>query len=96
VEVSRGYKYLYVNADGRAQFCSQVVGGGKDVGRLTIDDLRAAEVYKACEGGCALGCVRTVSHALGAPLGSLRASLEALVDVLCQRPASRDLPSRPA
>jgi len=91
-----GYKYLYVNADGRVQYCSQVIGGGKDVGRLTLDDLRAADVHKVCEAGCALGCVRTVSHALGSPLASLRTSLEVLTDVLRPRPAPPDLPSRPA
>ncbi len=89
-----GYKYLYVNADGRVQYCSQVVGGGKDVCGLTLDDLRAADVHKSCEAGCALGCVRTVSHALASPLASLRTSIEVLTDVLRPRPAPPELPLR--
>ncbi len=86
-----GYKYLYVNADGRAQYCSQVVGGGKDVGQLTLEDLRAADVHKACEAGCALGCVRTVSHALANPLASLATSIEVLGDVMRPRTSPPDL-----
>ncbi len=82
-----GYKYLYVNADGRAQYCSQVSGSGKDVRDVTLDDLRAADVHKACEAGCALGCVRTVSHALGSPVASLRTSFEVLADVMRPRTA---------
>jgi MoaA/NifB/PqqE/SkfB family radical SAM enzyme len=89
-----GYKYLYVNADGRAQYCSQVVGEGKDVCRLTLDDLRAADVHKVCEAGCALGCVRTVSHALASPIASLRTSIEVLTDVMRPRATPPSLPSR--
>ena len=90
-----GYKYLYVNADGRAQYCSQVVGAGKDVALLTLDDLRAADVHKTCEAGCALGCVRTVSHALASPLTSLRTSIEILADVTRSPGAPSVLPSPP-
>lgn len=90
-----GYKYLYVNADGRAQYCSQVVGAGTDVGRLTLDDLRAADVHKDCEAGCAIGCVRTVSHALASPLASLRPSIEILADVARARAMPPVLSSPP-
>ncbi len=91
-----GYKYLYVNPDGVAQYCSQVAGAGKNVTRLTLDDLRAADVHKACEAGCALGCVRTVSHALATPLASLRTSIEILTDVRRSRGVPTALPSQPA
>jgi MoaA/NifB/PqqE/SkfB family radical SAM enzyme len=80
-----GYKYLYVNAAGRVQYCSQVPGPRKDVTTLTLEDLRAADVHKACEAGCALGCVRTVSHALASPVGSMRAVVEVLADVMRPR-----------
>ncbi len=91
-----GYKYLYVNAGGRVQYCSQVAGARKDVARLTLDDLRAADVHKTCEAGCALGCVRTVSHALANPLASLRTSIEILADVSRPRTVPSVLPSPPA
>ena len=42
---------------------------------MTRADLRANNRHKACEPGCALGCVRLVSHALGAPLKTLATSL---------------------
>jgi hypothetical protein len=87
-----GYKYLYVNADGRAQYCSQVAGAGKDVATLTLDDLRAADVHKPCEAGCAIGCVRTVSHAVERPLAAVRTSLEILADVMRPRPAPEVCP----
>jgi len=86
-----GYRYLYVNADGQAQYCSQVRGSGTPVTQMTIADLRAADVHKACEAGCALGCVRTVSHALASPLASLRTSVDVLGGVL--RPRSAPLRS---
>jgi MoaA/NifB/PqqE/SkfB family radical SAM enzyme len=87
-----GYKYLYVNADGRAQYCSQVAGAGKDVTQLTLADLRAADVHKACEAGCAIGCVRTVSHAVERPLAAVRTSVALLADVMRPRPVQEECP----
>ncbi len=84
-----GFKYLYVNAGGRVQYCSQVAGSQLEVERVTRADLRAADVHKPCEAGCALGCVRTVSHALASPLASLRPSVEILGDFM--RPRSLPL-----
>ena len=80
-----GFKYLYVNPDGRAQYCSQVAGRGVAVESLTLADLRAADVHKPCEAGCALGCVRTVSHAMADPLATLATSVEILADFMRPR-----------
>jgi MoaA/NifB/PqqE/SkfB family radical SAM enzyme len=90
-----GYKYLYVNAGGRVQYCSQVAGAAKNVVDVTLEDLRAADMHKPCEAGCALGCVRTVSHALASPLASLRTSAEVLGDVMRPRSAPPPLRSTP-
>lgn len=80
-----GFKYLYVNADGGVQYCSQVPGSRRQVESLTLDDLRDADVHKPCEAGCALGCVRTVSHAMANPLASLATSVEILADFMRPR-----------
>jgi MoaA/NifB/PqqE/SkfB family radical SAM enzyme len=87
-----GYKYLYVNAGGRTQFCSQVTGAARAVEHLAVGDLRAANTHKSCEAGCALGCVRTVSHAVGSPLASLRTAIPMLADFIRVRAAR---PARP-
>lgn len=70
-----GSKFLYVNAAGEAQFCSQNHEFQKPLLDVTFDDLRANNRHKACEPGCALGCARLVSHALGEPLKTLQTSL---------------------
>jgi len=80
-----GFKYLYVNPEGRAQYCSQVAGRGVSVESLTLADLRAADEHKPCEAGCALGCVRTVSHAMADPLATLATSVEILADFMRPR-----------
>lgn len=70
-----GSKFLYVNAAGEAQFCSQNHEFHKPLLDVTFDDLRANNRHKTCEPGCALGCVRLVSHALGEPFKTLKTSL---------------------
>lgn len=70
-----GSKFLYVNAAGQVQFCSQNAEFQKPLSEMTRHDLRANHRHKACEPGCALGCARLVSHALGEPLKTLRTSL---------------------
>lgn len=70
-----GSKFLYVNAAGEVQFCSQNREFHKPVLDMTLDDLRANDRHKACEPGCALGCARLVSHALGEPFKTLKTSL---------------------
>ena len=70
-----GSKFLYVNAAGEVQFCSQNREFRKPLHAMTIDDLQANHRHKACEPGCALGCARLVSHAIGEPLKTLKTSL---------------------
>jgi MoaA/NifB/PqqE/SkfB family radical SAM enzyme len=80
-----GFKYLYVNADGTTQYCSQVPGLRIPVEQLTLSDLRQANVHKYCEPNCAVGCVRTVSHAMGNPLATLGTSIAILRDSMRRR-----------
>ena len=48
------------------------------------------------EAGCALGCVRTVSHAMANPLASLATSVEILADFMRPRaPAAIPVPRVP-
>ena len=70
-----GSKFLYVTASGEVQYCSQNPAFHKPLHDMTRDDLRANNQHKACEAGCALGCARLVSHALGNPWRTLRTSL---------------------
>lgn len=87
-----GSKFLYVNAAGEVQFCSQNHEFHKPLLEMTLADLRANNRHKVCEPGCALGCVRLVSHALGEPLKTLKTSL-ALVSRL--RPQARPVTPLP-
>jgi hypothetical protein len=43
--------------------------------RMNLAELRRNDHHKPCEQGCALGCVRMVSHSLGEPVRTLGASL---------------------
>jgi MoaA/NifB/PqqE/SkfB family radical SAM enzyme len=70
-----GSKFLYVNAAGEVQFCSQNQEFQKPLHAMSVDDLRSNHRHKSCEPGCALGCARLVSHAIGEPLQTLRTSL---------------------
>lgn len=70
-----GFKFLYVNAAGGVQWCAQARGWTRALELLTPDDLKANDVHKPCEAGCALGCARMVSRTLGEPLRTLGASV---------------------
>lgn len=70
-----GYKYLYVNTRGEVQPCSQVRAGAAPLLSLEAEHLEAADAHKPCEPGCAVGCVRTVSHAVNEPWKTLAAGL---------------------
>ena len=70
-----GSTFLDVNAAGEVQFWNQNRAFRKPLHDVTRADLRANNRHKACEPGCALGCVRLVSHALGEPLKTLHTSL---------------------
>lgn len=76
-----GSKFLYVNAAGDVQFCSQNQEFCKPLPEVTLADLQANNRHKACEPGCALGCARLVSHALGEPLKTLKTSLSLVARV---------------
>jgi MoaA/NifB/PqqE/SkfB family radical SAM enzyme len=80
-----GFKYLYVNAAGQAQYCSQVPGQQPPVEHMTLADLRRADGHKPCEAGCAMSCVRTVSHAMASPLRAIGPSAEILGDFMRRR-----------
>ena len=87
-----GSKFLYINAAGEAQFCSQNREFCKPLLDVTIADLRANNRHKVCEPGCALGCARLVSHALGAPLKTLHTSLTLVSRIRPQVPPATPLP----
>jgi MoaA/NifB/PqqE/SkfB family radical SAM enzyme len=74
-----GFKFLYVNAAGGVQWCSQQRAKMKPLMELTPAKLRENDHHKPCEKGCALGCVRMVSHTLGEPLTTMGASLKLAV-----------------
>lgn len=89
-----GSKFLYVNAAGEVQYCSQNPEFRRPLLDLTPQDLRANNRHKTCEPGCAIGCARLVSHAVGAPLQSLKTSVQ-LVTRLGHGTAPRRPPARP-
>jgi MoaA/NifB/PqqE/SkfB family radical SAM enzyme len=70
-----GFKFLYVNAKGGVQWCSQQHDYTFPLDAINVDELRSNNRHKPCEQGCCLGCVRLVSHSLGEPMKSLRASV---------------------
>ena len=88
-----GSKFLYVAADGVIQWCSQQLGHEVPLMHATPADLKCAHVHKPCEEGCALGCARLVSHALGEPVKTAAQSLAMLAGIgrrqtAGERPAS--------
>jgi MoaA/NifB/PqqE/SkfB family radical SAM enzyme len=74
-----GFKFLYVNAAGGVQWCSQQRAKMKPLMTLTPAQLRENDHHKPCERGCSLGCVRMVSHTLGEPLKTMGASVKLAV-----------------
>lgn len=87
-----GFKFLYLNAAGAVQWCSQARGWKYSVHELTTAQLKAQDKHKPCEAGCALGCVRMVSHTLGEPLKTFGASVKLAVGMREKRAES---PVRP-
>jgi hypothetical protein len=73
------------------QFCSQNHEFHKPLLEMSLADLRANNHHKACEPGCALGCARLVSHALGDPLKTLRTSLTLVARIRLPAKAGPDL-----
>lgn len=70
-----GFKFLYVTSAGAVQWCAQQRGAAFDLMTASPARLKANDAHKPCEAGCALGCVRMVSHTLGEPLKTLGASV---------------------
>ncbi|MFO7260186.1 MAG: radical SAM protein [bacterium] len=53
-----GYKFLYVDEFGTVKACSQVpLARPKNVLEMTVADLKANDVHKACEKDCGVSCV---------------------------------------
>ena len=75
-----GYKFLYINAEGFIQRCSQQPGLQVPLMQAGSADLKKDSGHKPCESGCAIGCARLVSHSLAHPLQSFRAGLDAVPD----------------
>lgn len=74
-----GFKFLYVTSAGTIQWCAQQRGVSYDLMTMTPQRLQANNIHKPCEAGCALGCVRMVSHTLGEPLKTFGASVKLAV-----------------
>ncbi len=76
-----GSKFLYINTNGHIQWCSQQAGANLPLKEATTNDLHAAHGHKPCEAGCAVGCARLVSHALGNPLKSIGVGIATLARI---------------
>jgi MoaA/NifB/PqqE/SkfB family radical SAM enzyme len=76
-----GSKFLYINTNGHIQWCSQQPGANLPLDQATSDDLAASHCHKPCEAGCAVGCSRLISHALGEPLKSIKTGLQTIADI---------------
>jgi len=70
-----GFKFLYVNAKGSVQWCAQQRDYHFRLQDMNLKELRGNDHHKPCEPGCCLGCVRLISHSLGEPMKSFRASM---------------------
>jgi MoaA/NifB/PqqE/SkfB family radical SAM enzyme len=70
-----GFKYLYVNGAGEAQWCGQQRGWKVPLERLGMGETSHNDKHKPCESGCVIGCSRMVSHTIGEPLRTLGSSL---------------------
>jgi MoaA/NifB/PqqE/SkfB family radical SAM enzyme len=88
-----GFKFLYVNAKGEVQWCAQQRDYTHPLATMDLVELRRNDRHKACEAGCSLGCVRMVSHTLGAPLRTMTASLRL---ALAMRSRPNPAPRMPA
>ncbi len=76
-----GSKFLYINTNGHIQWCSQQTGADLPLAHATPQDLAISHCHKACEAGCAVGCSRLISHALGDPLKSIKTGLNTLAGI---------------
>jgi MoaA/NifB/PqqE/SkfB family radical SAM enzyme len=74
-----GFKFVYVNAAGGVQWCSQQRAKMMPLDTLTPAGLQSNNHHKPCEAGCSLGCVRMISHTLGEPIKTMGASVKLAV-----------------
>jgi len=70
-----GFKFLYVTSAGTVLWCAQQRGAPFNLMTASPARLKENDIHKPCEAGCALGCVRMVSHTLGEPLKTCGSSL---------------------
>ena len=82
-----GFKFLYINSHGRAQWCAQQRAWQVPLGDLDASGLKSNDAHKSCEAGCAMGCVRMVSHTLGETLRTLGSSLRLALGAGARPPA---------
>jgi len=80
-----GSKFLYINTNGHIQWCSQQTGADLPLAHATPQDLATSHCHKPCEAGCAVGCSRLISHALGEPLKSVKIGIATVAGI---RPSS--------
>jgi len=76
-----GSKFLYINTNGHIQWCSQQTGADLPLADASPHDLAESHCHKPCEAGCAVGCSRLISHALGEPLKSLKTGLRTISNI---------------
>jgi len=76
-----GSKFLYVSTNGHIQWCSQQIGADLPLAQATPHDLAVSHCHKPCETGCAVGCSRLISHALGEPLKSIKTGLKTVAGI---------------
>ena len=76
-----GSKFLYINTNGHIQWCSQQIGADLLLSQATPHELAASHCHKPCESGCAVGCSRLISHALGEPVKSIKTGLKILTNI---------------
>ncbi|MEK7745388.1 MAG: hypothetical protein AAB576_01860 [Elusimicrobiota bacterium] len=62
---------------------------------MDASGLKSNDAHKPCEAGCALGCVRMVSHTLGEPLRTLGSSLRLALGAGARPPAPLRKASEP-
>ncbi|MDQ6999535.1 MAG: radical SAM protein [Mariprofundus sp.] len=76
-----GSKFLYINTNGHIQWCSQQSGTDLPLAQATEQNLAVSHCHKPCEAGCAVGCSRLISHALGEPLKSIKTGLRTIARI---------------
>jgi MoaA/NifB/PqqE/SkfB family radical SAM enzyme len=75
-----GYKFLYVDEFGTVKACSQVsLAQAMNVLDMAVEDLKANDVHKRCEGECGVSCVIQTSLLTQRPLRYVARCLQHVV-----------------